>query len=171
MMSSNAAQPDADSGASVPIPVAAAANGPISHAIFRVTRLHRMYAGQLLRRVGLHPAQELVMMQLWDRGPQRQSDLGRLLDSDPATVTRTVQRLENAGFVRRRPCETDRRVTIIEPTAASLALRGGVESAWAELETGTTAGLSDEERAQLLALLSRVETNLGATTAKASPLS
>lgn len=169
-MNTDAPAPQESAAPSVPIPVTAGRNGPISHAIFRVMRLHRMYAGQLLRSVGLHPTQELVMMQLWDRGPQRQSDLGRLLDSDAATVTRTVQRLENAGFVRRRPCETDRRVTIIEPTAASLALRGGVEAAWSELEGGTTDGLSPDERELLLLLLARVEGNLLSATAKPSPL-
>ncbi|MEU6782629.1 MarR family transcriptional regulator [Nonomuraea angiospora] len=74
--------------------------GPLNHAIIRVARLHRMLAAQLLRRVGLHPSQELVMMQLWDRGPQRQTDLVRMLGSDTATMTRTIQRLEHAGFVR-----------------------------------------------------------------------
>ena len=160
----------APSSSSVPVPAAADANGPISHAIFRVTRLHRMYARQLLRPVGLHPTQELLMMQLWDRGPQRQSELGRLLDSDAATMTRTVQRLENAGFVRRRPCDTDRRVTVVEPTPASLALRFGVESAWGDLESGTTDGLSDHERTQLLRLLARVEANLVASTTKGPEL-
>jgi DNA-binding MarR family transcriptional regulator len=72
-------------------------------SIFRVASLHRMLAGNLLRRIGLHPSQELAVMQLWDAGPQRQTDLVRLLDSDAATMTRTVQRLEAAGFVRRRP--------------------------------------------------------------------
>jgi len=45
---------NASADAAVPIP-AAAHGGPISHAIFRVARLHRMIAGNLLRRVGLHP--------------------------------------------------------------------------------------------------------------------
>ena len=31
------------------------------------------------------------MMQLWDLGPQRQTDLVRLLDSDAATMTRTIR--------------------------------------------------------------------------------
>ncbi|MDT0184013.1 MarR family winged helix-turn-helix transcriptional regulator [Microbacterium sp. ARD31] len=162
-MTTDAPEAAPTAGPSIPVP-ASASTGPISHAIFRVTRLHKMYAGQLLRRVGLHPAQELVMMHLWDRGPQRQGELARLLDSDAATMTRTVQRLENAGFVRRRPCETDGRVTIVEPTAASLALRAGVENAWAELEAGSTQGLSEVEQKQLLALLSRVESSLSAAT-------
>lgn len=146
-----------DVGVYVP---ASATTGPISHAIFRVARLHRMRAGQLLRDVGLHPAQELVMMHLWDAGPQRQADLVQLLGSDPATMTRTVRRLENAGFVRRRACETDRRVTIVEPTTASLALRPQVEAAWAELERGVTRDLDPAQRAALLDLLERAEDSL-----------
>ncbi|MFF8407512.1 MULTISPECIES: MarR family winged helix-turn-helix transcriptional regulator [unclassified Streptomyces] len=145
--------------ATVPVP-GAAGGGPISHAIFRLARLHRMFAGQLLRRIGLHPGQELVMMHLWELGPQRQIDLVRLLDSDAATMTRTVRRLEQAGFVRRRASPTDKRASLIEPTAASHALRREVEEVWSRLEDFSTAGFSDDERADALATLERLEHNL-----------
>ncbi|MCG7596901.1 MarR family winged helix-turn-helix transcriptional regulator [Mycobacterium sp. PSTR-4-N] len=125
---------------SVPVP-AAAESGPISHAIFRVARLHRMIAGHLLREVGLHPGQEIVMMHLWQAGPQRQVDLVRVLDSDAATMTRTIRRLESAGFVRRVPTPTDKRASLIEPTPASVALRQRVERIWAELEDAAVGGL------------------------------
>ncbi|MER7936002.1 MarR family winged helix-turn-helix transcriptional regulator [Streptomyces sp. NPDC093272] len=142
------------------------AAGALNHAIFRVARLHRMLAGQLLRRVGLHPGQELVMMQLWDRGPQRQTDLVRLLGSDAATMTRTVRRLENAGFVRRFPCATDKRVTIIEPTAASNALRAEVERVWLDLEAGATEGMTPERQAEAVEVLRRIEENLARATSQ-----
>ncbi|MER6464497.1 MarR family transcriptional regulator [Streptomyces sp. NPDC001228] len=142
------------------------AAGALNHAIFRVARLHRMLAGQLLRRVGLHPGQELVMMQLWDRGPQRQTDLVRLLGSDAATMTRTVRRLENAGFVRRFPCATDKRVTIIEPTAASNALRAEVERVWLDLEAGAIEGMTPERQAEAVEVLRRIEENLARATSQ-----
>ncbi|MFF4478108.1 MarR family winged helix-turn-helix transcriptional regulator [Streptomyces sp. NPDC021218] len=145
--------------ATVPMP-GAARGGPVSHAIFRLARLHRMFAGQLLRRIGLHPGQELVMMHLWELGPQRQADLVRLMDSDAATMTRTVRRLEQAGFVRRRPSPTDKRASLIEPTAASHALRREVERAWSQLEEISTAGLSDDESAAALRTLEHLEQNL-----------
>ncbi|MFI9184972.1 MarR family winged helix-turn-helix transcriptional regulator [Streptomyces goshikiensis] len=158
--------PEAGNGAvgkgpegTVPTP-GAAKGGPVSHAIFRLARLHRMFAGQLLRRIGLHPGQELVMMHLWELGPQRQADLVRLMDSDAATMTRTVRRLEQAGFVRRRPSPTDRRASLIEPTAASQALRHEVERVWSQLEEISTAGLSDDERAAALRTLESLEQNL-----------
>ncbi|MFJ8111692.1 MarR family winged helix-turn-helix transcriptional regulator [Streptomyces sp. NPDC096132] len=143
----------------LPLPPSVAA-GRLSHAIFRVARVHHMLAGQLLRRVGLHPSQELVMMQLWERGPQRQTDLVRLLGSDAATMTRTIQRLEHAGFVRRQPSPTDKRATIVEPTAAGNALRREVESAWLELEASVVSDLPPEEQAEVLAVLGRIEASL-----------
>ncbi|MFI5934722.1 MarR family winged helix-turn-helix transcriptional regulator [Actinoplanes sp. NPDC051494] len=143
----------------VPVPVSAR-TGPVSHAIFRVARLHRLHVGNLLRRVGLHSGQELVMMQLWDGGPQRQTDLARLLGSDAATMTRTLQRLEIAGFVRRAPSPTDKRVTIVAPTAASLALREQVEGIWAELESRTVGEQSPADRAATLRTLELLEENL-----------
>jgi DNA-binding MarR family transcriptional regulator len=163
----SSSRPDAEGAPSASVPVPASAQvGPVSHAIFRVVRLHRMLAGQLLRRVGLHPAQELVMMQLWDRGPQRQTDLVRLLDSDAATMTRTIRRLEHAGFVRRCPCASDKRVTVIEPTAASLALRHEVERMWAELESSTIGNLTPDQRTDVLTILEQMEESLARATAQ-----
>ncbi|WP_369251292.1 MarR family winged helix-turn-helix transcriptional regulator [Streptomyces sp. R41] len=156
---------DTEGLANVPMPESVAA-GAINHAIFRVARLHRMLAGQLLRRVGLHPSQELVMMQLWDRGSQRQTDLVRLLGSDAATMTRTIRRLENAGFVRRRPSTTDKRVTIVEPTAASNALRSDVEQVWMDLETSVAEGLTPAQQAEAIEVLGRIEKSLARATSQ-----
>ena len=150
----------AENSDAAPALPATAEAGPVSHALFRTVRLHRMIAGQLLRKVGLYTGQEVLMMHLWDRGPQRQIDLVRLLDSDAATITRTIQRLEHAGFVRRTPCPTDKRVTIVEPTPASHALRAEVHRMWAELEESTVGDMTAEERQQALDLLARMEARL-----------
>jgi MarR family transcriptional regulator, organic hydroperoxide resistance regulator len=138
----------------------AAASGPVSHAIARVALLHRLRARQLLRQIGLYPGQELMMMHLWDTGAQRQSDLATLFDTDSASMTRSVQRLERAGFVRRRPDPTDRRATLVEPTTASNGLRERVERTWAELEAWTVENLTPEQRDHLLVGLHQVETNM-----------
>ncbi|MER6031930.1 MarR family transcriptional regulator [Streptomyces sp. NPDC001851] len=168
-MAESAASAEGRSPASVdgaiPLP-SAASGGPISHAIFRVARIHRMIAGQLLRRVGLHPGQELVMMQLWELGPQRQVDLVRLLDSDAATMTRTIRRLEHAGFVRRSPCPDDKRASLIEATTASHALRKEVEQLWRQLEDATVGDSTDDEQATILRALEDIEERLTRTAAQ-----
>ncbi|MGW3044446.1 MarR family winged helix-turn-helix transcriptional regulator [Kitasatospora sp. NPDC001159] len=155
----------APANSAIPLP-SAASGGPISHAIFRVARTHRMIAGQLLRRVGLHPGQELVMMQLWELGAQRQVDLVRLLDSDAATMTRTIRRLEHAGFVRRSPCPDDKRASIIEATTASHALRKEVEQLWRQLEDATVGNSTDDEKATVLHALEDIEERLTRTAAQ-----
>jgi MarR family transcriptional regulator, organic hydroperoxide resistance regulator len=158
-MARHSTPPEHSGPTGVPVP-AAALGGPISHAIFRIARLHRMMAGNLLRRVGLHPGQELVMMYLWELGPQRQTDLIRLLDSDAATMTRTIRRLEHAGFVRRSPCADDKRAYLIEPTAAGRALRPQVEQIWNQLEEIVVGGVGDRERQTIRRVLEGLEERL-----------
>ena len=138
----------------------AASGGPVSNALIRVTRLHMMRARHLLAGMGLHTGHELLLMHLWDSGPQRQSDLALEFGTDSASMTRTVQRLERAGFVRRRPDPTDGRATLVESTPAGTRLRRRIERLWAELEADTVGTMSATQQRQLLRALQVVETNL-----------
>jgi MarR family transcriptional regulator, organic hydroperoxide resistance regulator len=151
--------PEGSRPTSVPVP-AATRGAPIAYALYRVARLHRMIAGNLLRRVGLHPTQEVLMMYLWELGPQRQTDLIRLLDSDAATMTRTIQRLENAGFVRRSPDADDKRAYLIEATPAGRALRPQVEQIWNEVEESIVGGVGERDRKTILRILESMEERL-----------
>ncbi|AZQ32764.1 MarR family transcriptional regulator [Streptomyces cyaneochromogenes] len=151
--------------ASEPMPgkddaVPTVAGAPMSEAIFRAARVHRIMAGGLLRETGLYPGQELLMMQLWERGEQRQADLIRTLGLDPSTVTKMLQRLEQSGFVTRRPSATDRRAVVVSTTRAGQALRDRVLQAWRDLEQITVHGLTGDECEQAMYLLSRIEANL-----------
>ncbi|MGW7436794.1 MarR family winged helix-turn-helix transcriptional regulator [Streptomyces sp. NPDC054849] len=142
-----------------PVP-GAVLDGPVSHAISRVARLHRIAAGRLLRDLGLHPGQEFLMMHLWDSGAVRQSELIKAVGLDPSTVTKMLQRLEQAGHVRRRPDPSDRRASLVEATDASCGLLAEVRRAWGELEGQTVEGLDDTERTELARLLGKVEAAL-----------
>ena len=119
---------------------------------------------QLLQGLGLHPGHELLLMHLWDTGPQRQTDLAAEFDTDSASMTRTVQRLERAGFVRRRPDPVDGRATLVESTPAGMALRGRVEQLWARLEADTVGDMPASQERRLLRGLRNLETNLSSAT-------
>jgi DNA-binding MarR family transcriptional regulator len=138
----------------------AARGGPLSHALSRVSRLHRIAAGKMLRQSGLYPGQEFLMMHLWEVGAARQSELIKSVDLDPSTVTKMLQRLEQTGYVRRSPDPRDRRAVVVEATSDSCELRSQVEGAWVGLEEQTVAGLDDAERVELARLLAKVEANL-----------
>lgn len=138
----------------------AARGGPVSHTLARVARMHRIAMGRRLRELGLYPGQELMMMRLWDSGPARQSELIQSLGLDPSTVTKMLQRLEQCGYVRRRPDPADRRAVLVEVTDKGLALRAGVEGAWKGLEDLSLGGLAQADRAELARLLGLVAENL-----------
>ncbi|MEN8584670.1 MarR family transcriptional regulator [Burkholderia sp. RS01] len=140
--------------------VPAIEGAPISEAIFRVARVHRLVAGALLRDTGLYTGQEVLMMALWEKGEQRQTDLIKTLGLDPSTVTKMLQRLEQSGFVTRKPSTVDRRTIMVSATRAGQALRNQVEEIWRGLEEVTTAGLAEEDRATAMRLLERIESNL-----------
>ncbi|MEV8503260.1 MarR family winged helix-turn-helix transcriptional regulator [Actinoplanes sp. NPDC051475] len=141
----------------------AAASGPLSHAIFRLARIHQLLAGRLLRGVGLHPSQELLLMRLWESGPQRQTDLAAELGTDSASTTRIVQRLEAAGYVRRLPDPADRRASLVASTPAGDELRTCVERIWAQLEELTVGDMTEEQRETALSSLRTLEENVLAT--------
>ncbi|WP_149180050.1 MarR family winged helix-turn-helix transcriptional regulator [Streptomyces sp. TRM49041] len=138
----------------------AARGAPVSLALSRVARLHRIAAGRFLKAAGLYPGQEFVMMYLWDHGPARQSELIKALELDPSTVTKMLQRLEHGGYVHRSPDPADRRAVLVEATATSCDLLNAVASAWADLEEHTLAGLGPDERTELARLLGKVESSL-----------
>ncbi|MFI8823266.1 MarR family winged helix-turn-helix transcriptional regulator [Streptomyces sp. NPDC053431] len=147
----------------------AARGGPVSHALSRVARAHRIAAGRRLKELGLYPGQEFLMMALWDCGPVRQSVLIQSLGLDPSTVTKMLQRLEQCGHVLRRPDPADRRAVLVEATEEGEALRARVEDVWRDLEEYSLTGLTPAERADLAQLLARLEENLCHETGECAP--
>jgi DNA-binding MarR family transcriptional regulator len=142
---------------------------PLSSAIFRLARAHKGLATRLLRDAGLRPGQELVLMTLWQHGPQRQVDLINALDSDAPTMARSIARLEKSGLVTRRTSPTDRRAVIVTASDASLALRDKVKAAWATLEHSTVGSLPGERQQAALRLFAALEMNLAAATRGEGP--
>ncbi|MDX2558107.1 MarR family winged helix-turn-helix transcriptional regulator [Streptomyces sp. TX20-6-3] len=138
----------------------AAHGGPVSVALARVARMHRIAAGRRLRDLGLYPGQEMMMMRLWDCGPVRQSELIQSLGLDASTVTKMLQRMEHCGLVLRRPDPADRRAVLVEATDEGRSLRAGVEGVWSDLEQASLSGLGPDERTELARLLGLVADNL-----------
>jgi DNA-binding MarR family transcriptional regulator len=60
--------------------------------------------------------QRLALIELAAVGPLRLGQLASRMDTTPATATRTIDALEEAGFVKRRTDREDRRGTIVYAT-------------------------------------------------------
>ncbi|BBL78513.1 hypothetical protein RxyAA322_03670 [Rubrobacter xylanophilus] len=132
------------------------------HLLARVCREYRSRVGGLLLGLGLHPGQEMVLLELLREDGLRGGELARRLRVEPPTVTRTVRRLEGCGLVNRRPDPEDARCFRVFLTPEGRSLRDPVTRCWERAESDAFAGLSDQERAELHRLLLRVYANLTA---------
>ena len=134
--------------------------GSLNLRLMRVARAHRTMAASLLSQVGLHPGQEALLMELWDRDGRTQANLASALGVEPPTVTKMLQRMEAAGLVERRPDVTDRRAMRVFLTPKGRRLKGRVDKLWTELERRTVGDMSDRQQASLRSLLNTLEANL-----------
>jgi len=125
-------------------PPRTARNGPLSYAIFSLARAHRGYAAQLLRRLGLHPGQELLLMQLLDRDGQLQSQLLSSVGLDQSTVSKSLRRMQEAGLLVREPAPHDGRALSVTLTDRGRALEGPLTELWAELDVAAGGDLSSD---------------------------
>jgi len=85
--------------------------------------------------------------------------LARDLETDPAAMTRVLDRLEAKGLVARERSTTDRRVVQIALTPEGQAVAARVPPVLAEVLNGHLSDFTHEEWQQLLHLLRRMLAN------------
>jgi DNA-binding MarR family transcriptional regulator len=98
--------------------------------------------------------QQASLLGLLDE-PRPMSTLATLLQRDASNITGLVDRLERQDLVRRERDERDRRVTLVALTDGGKDLHARFETALYGSGLPFSA-LSEDERATLLGLLSRV---------------
>jgi len=122
--------------------------------------MHRQRAEEALNKLGLYAGQEMTLLQLWIEEGLPQTQLAASMRVEPPTATKMLQRMEQAGFIERRPDLEDARVSRVYLTERGRSLEQPVLEVWKELEAQTVAGLSATEQALLYRLLLQVSSNL-----------
>src|SRR5947207_3480534 len=107
-------------------------------------------------RLGLHVSDLRCLNVLMEAGSAPAGEIGERTGLTTGAVTRMVDRLERAGYVRRQPDPADRRRGIVSPVADQMAriapMYTGMAQAWA-----TAMGdYDDEQLTVILALFERL---------------
>ena len=102
------------------------------------------------------PMQWAVIAKLAERGPLSQNLLGREAAMDAATVKGVVDRLTKRRIVTASADPKDQRLLIVRLTAAGERLAVHLQPSAHNITQATLAPLEATERAQLLALLSKL---------------
>lgn len=108
----------------------------------------------------LTAAQWRLLVHLHKDGPQPQARLAEQLEIEPISVSRLVDRMEQAGWVRRTSDPQDRRVRVVEPTDRATASMARMRTVADEIYAEALDGLSPEDGARLMAMLRRLIDNL-----------
>jgi MarR family transcriptional regulator for hemolysin len=128
--------------------------------LHEVARLLRKRFEQVARGFGLTRSQWHALTYLAQNEGINQSGLAELLDVEPITLSRILDRLEACGLIERHPDPSDRRVWILRlaPTARLKLARARKLGEIARSEALT--GLSEAERLRLLETLKILKFNL-----------
>jgi Transcriptional regulators len=132
---------------------------------FLMARIHqvsgRVFAGRL-RGAGIeiNPAQGRILFALWQQDGIPIQTLKERTSLEKSTLTSMLDRLEEAGFVRRRPSLRDRRQILIERTDKDLALERAYTAVSREMTDLYYRGFGDEEIERFESYLRRIFENL-----------
>ena len=114
-------------------------------------------------------AQWLPLYKLVVNEGQTMAGIARDLEMDPGAMTRSLDRLEAKGLVRRERSTEDRRVVNLVLTDEGQAVAGQVPAVLAEVLNGHLQGFTEAEWRQLLGFLQRMLANGDAMRATQTP--
>jgi MarR family transcriptional regulator for hemolysin len=128
--------------------------------LVEVARLLRRNFNRRAQDRGLTQTQWQALAYLSRDQGMNQACLADLLEVQPITAGRLIDRLEAAGWVQRRPDPADRRVQRLYLTQKAEPLLDDMRALAAATREEAMAGLSDRERRELIRALQALKGNL-----------
>lgn len=110
--------------------------------------------------LGVTRAQWKVLFRLSRQPGLRQIELADILDVEPITLSRIIDRLAEAGLVERRTDPADRRAWRLELTAKAQPLIAKLRTLAEELMDEAFAGLTSEELELMRGKLAKIRANI-----------
>ncbi len=109
---------------------------------------------------GLSAAQWRLLFRVAKEEGLPQARLAELLEIEPISVSRLLDRMEEADWIERRPDAEDRRVRRVHLTPRAQAVYGRVRGMAHEVYGEALAGVPDADRAALMRTLAAIAANL-----------
>lgn len=135
-------------------------NREFSFLLNDVTRMLRTYADHETSRLGVTRAQWAVLARLDRFEGLKQSELAEMLDLQPITLTRLLDRLCAGGLIERRPDPNDRRANRLYLTPPARPLLERLAALGEEVMATALAGVQRASVEQMVAALATVKENL-----------
>ncbi len=125
-----------------------------------VARMLRTYADHEAGQFGITRAQWVVLVRLDRSEGLKQSELAEILDLQPISLTRLLDRLCECGLIERRPDPVDRRAKRLFLTPAARPLLEKLGDLGEELMATALAGVERDSVEHMVAQFAVVKENL-----------
>ncbi len=147
------------------------ASDRLKDAVLRATRKvssqAALFSQAVADRIGLATIDVECLEVLNDEGPVTVGRLAEWTGLTTGAATRMIDRLEQAGYVRRVADPADRRRVVVEPVAQRLASLADIHESIARAQLGVIARFSD---AQLVAIADYLETSIDVARQEAAKM-
>ncbi len=138
----------------------------IAFHLMDVARMMRTYADQRARQFGISRAQWVVLVRLDRSEGLKQSELADILELQPISLTRLLDRLAENGLIERRPDPKDRRANRLYLTPAARPLLEQLARLGTEMMDTVLEGFDHATSKRLLSALMSMKDNLRAAIAQ-----
>jgi MarR family transcriptional regulator, transcriptional regulator for hemolysin len=135
-------------------------NREFAFSINDVARMLRTYVDQQANQFGITRAQWVILVRLDRFEGLKQSEIAEMLDLQPITLTRLLDRLCASGLIERRADPNDRRAKRLFLTAAGRALLERVGEFDDRLLATALAGVERETIEKMVSQLATMKENL-----------
>jgi len=125
-----------------------------------VGRLMRRDYNRRVQKTGMTQAQWRAIMMLWRNPGISQARLADMLEMQPISVARLLDRMQAAGLVERHPDPQDRRAVRLYLSAKAEPIRSELCDYGVETRQLALNGISDQERAALMDILYKMRGNI-----------
>ena len=134
-----------------------------------LARAIRTEADRRAREHGMTRAQWLILARLARKPGLSQRELAEIVEVEPITIARMVDRLEARGLVERRPDSTDRRIWRLHLLPAAEAVLAALSGQREAILSVVTEGLDDTAVTASMVALRRMKFNIFASRRHHAP--
>ena len=131
-------------------------NHELVHLLHQQTRLLEKEANVTLSEYELYSAQWAIIYCLATQGPMVQAEIGKYLNVEAPTVTRTLRRMEENDWITREE-GADKRERIVRLSPRGESELPAIKRSMQQMEATLLRDLNQEEKEQLYLLLRKIK--------------
>lgn len=128
--------------------------------VMKYTSIKRRIAANYLKEKQLNVFESIILSIIYKKGACTQDKLGEITMSDGALIARSLKKLENFGYVLRKPDPTNGRRKVVSITEKGTELTDTVRNKFKASNQTMLQGITTEEQAQLENILEKLYKNL-----------